>query len=312
MQTELQTLLGAGGVIGNELMHELPGYTARIRLVRRHPSPPGPGMEACAADLLDARQTADALRGSQVAYLVAGLPYRSSVWEAEWPVIMRNVIDACKTHGVRLVFLDNVYMYGQVDGPMTEQTPINPCSRKGAVRARIAQMLLEEIRAGRLEGLIARAADFYGPGACHTFVHPMVFEQLRDGEKAAWLGNDQVPHAMTYTPDAGRAMALLGNTPDAYGRLWHLPTHPDALTGREFIAQVAAAFRTAPRYRVLGPWMLKIAGRFSPTVRESQELLYQNTYPYRFDSSAFTQRFFPPTPYADGIRATARGMQASA
>jgi nucleoside-diphosphate-sugar epimerase len=309
MKTEVHTILGAGGVIGRELMRELAAYTGQVRLVHRHPAFPPAGMEARAADLLNGDQVAEAVRGSTVAYLVVGLPYRTGVWQAEWPVIMGNVIEACKRHAVRLVFFDNVYLYGCVDGPMTEETPINPCSAKGAVRARIAGMLMDEIRAGNLSGLIARAADFYGPDATNTFVHPMVFELVRDGKKAVWLCNGDVPHSMIFTPDAARATARLGNTEDAFGQVWHLPVAPDPPTGKQFIEMVAGAFQTRPRYRILGTGLLRLVALVNADVRESIELLYQNQRPYLVDSSKFQRRFFAATPYREGIEKTAGCMK---
>lgn len=167
------------------------------------------------------------------------------------------------------------------------------------------RMLMDEIQSGALTALIARAADFYGPGATNTFVHPMVFEKLRHGKKASWLCNDSVPHSMIYTPDAVRGTALLGNTDDAFGRAWHLPTRDNPPTGREFIEMVAKNYGTSPSWQVLKPWMLKMVGVFNPLVRESIELLYQNEYPYIVDSSDFESRFFRATSYDEGIRTTA-------
>lgn len=304
----MQTILGAGGVIGSGVAQALAKQGHAVRLVSRHPRAINASDQLVPADLTDTRQVDVAVAGSEVAYLVAGLPYRTTVWQAQWPVIMENVIAACKRHGARLVFFDNVYLYGKVDGPMTESTPVNPVSRKGAVRARIATRLMEEMSAGHVSALIARSADFYGPGATNTFVHPMVFEKLRTGKKAAWLVNDRVPHSMTYTPDAVRATALLGNTPAAFGEVWHLPTHPDAPTGRQFIERVAQAIGAQPNYRVLAPWVLRMAGMFDATVRETMELLYQNAFPYLFDSTKFNTRFFQPTPYPEGIRQTAAAL----
>jgi len=310
MSNDLHTILGAGGVIGRELMRELAAYTDRIRMVRRHPQPPSAaGIEARAADLRNPRQVADAVRGSAVAYLVAGLPYRTAVWQAEWPLIMDNVITACRQHSVRLVFFDNVYLYGRVDWLMSEEAPVNPCSAKGEVRARIAEMLMAEIRAGNICGLIARAADFYGPDATNTFVHPMVFELLRDGKKAAWLCNGNVPHSMIFTLDAARATALLGNTKDAWGQVWHLPVHPNPPTGRQFITMVARAFHTGPRYRVLGTGLIRLVSLINANVRESMEMLYQNQYPYLIDSTKFQRRFFAATSYLEGVEKTVRCMR---
>ena len=134
----MQTILGAGGVIGRELERALPEYSDRIRLVRRHPAPAQTGQETMVADLTDRKETLEAVKGSEVVYLTAGLPYAVSVWRGAWPRIMRNVIDACAETGAKLVFFDNVYMYGLVEGWMTEETPYQPISKKGEVRAQIA------------------------------------------------------------------------------------------------------------------------------------------------------------------------------
>jgi nucleoside-diphosphate-sugar epimerase len=304
----IQTILGAGGVIGNELMHELVPYATRVRLVRRYPAPPRPGMEALAADLRNAQQVRDALRDASVAYLVGGLFGNSAVWEADWPLIMDNVVQACSRNGTRLVYLDDIRLYGCTGQPMDEGTPVNPCSRKGDMRVRLAARLMDQVRAGNLCALIARAAHLYGPGATQSFVHAMVFEPLRDRRKALWLCNASVPHSLLFTPDAGRALALLGNRDDTWGQVWHLPTATPPLTGGEFITRVARAFQVAPAWRVLPASLLRIAALVSSTVRESPEWFFYYRQPYMVDSTKFSGRFFHATPYADGISTTVRCM----
>jgi nucleoside-diphosphate-sugar epimerase len=308
----MQTILGSGGVIGNGLIVELKKYTDKIHAVSRTGISGHPHAEGARADLLDANSVKKALKGSEVAYLVAGLQYNSRIWEEQWPVVMWNTIDACKHNGCKLVFFDNVYLYGLVDGPMTESTPARPVSRKGRVRARLADMVMEESARGDLRALIARAADFYGPGATNTFVHPMVFMKLLNGGKAAWLCNDSVPHSMIYTPDAVRGTALLGNTAEAYGEVWHLPVHPDTPTGGEFIRMVAGELGVEARWQVFKPWMLRMAGVFNPVVRESMEMLYQNRYPYIVDSSKFSGRFFAAAPYMEGVAQTCASVKNTA
>ncbi|HXH71540.1 MAG TPA: NAD-dependent epimerase/dehydratase family protein [Mariprofundaceae bacterium] len=305
----MHTILGAGGVIGRGLALELRQYAEAIRLVSRHPKPVHGDEECVTADLTDAAEVEKALAGSKVAYLVAGLQYDIRVWQEQWPLIMENAIAACKRHGCKLVFFDNVYPYGLVDGPMTEETPFNPCSKKGEVRTRIAERLMNAVAHGEIEALIARSADFYGPGTFNTFVQPMVFDKLQQGKKAAWLCDDRLPHSMTFTPDAARAVALLGNADDAFGKTWHLPTAANPPTGREFIELVAKALDTEADYRLLKPWMLRLVGLFNPLVRESMEMLYQLDHPYIFDSSKFEARFFRPTTYAQGIGRTVTFMR---
>src|SRR5690348_14135112 len=145
----MQTILGANGVTAQELSKHLPAYTKRIRQVSRHPRKVNAGDETFEADLLSREQTDKAVAGSEIVYLLAGLKYDIKVWREQWPKLMRNVIDACKKHNSKLVFFDNVYSYGYVKGVMTEETPFNPTSKKGEVRAKVATMLLDEMKIGR-------------------------------------------------------------------------------------------------------------------------------------------------------------------
>jgi nucleoside-diphosphate-sugar epimerase len=306
----MQTILGAGGIIGKELAKSLPNYTDRIRLVSRNPKKVNLTDDLVSADLLDARQTLDAVHGSEVVYLTAGLPYNIKTWQIQWPIIMKNVIDACKKQNAKLVFFDNVYAYGRVNGWMTENTALNPSSKKGEVRKKIADMLMEEVGRGNLKAIIARAADFYGPNTPVSFVNVMVFDNFKKGKKAQWLINDKVMHSLTYTPDAGKATAMLGNTESAYDQVWHLPTDRNALTGKEFIEIAATKFKLSPRYMVLPRWMVQMVGFFNGNVRESVEMLYQNDSDYLFDSSKFDKAFdFKATSYSQGIRETVESMK---
>jgi nucleoside-diphosphate-sugar epimerase len=306
----MQTILGAGGVIGKELAKSLPQFTDRIRLVSRHPRKVNASDELFAADLLNAEQTSQAVEGSDVVYLTVGLPYNLKIWQSQWPTVMNNVLGACKKHRAKFVFFDNVYCYGRVNGWMTESTLVNPVSKKGMVRTQIADMVLEEIAHGTLQALIARSADFYGPNTPLSFVTVMVFENLKKGKKAQWMINDKVLHSLTYTPDAGKATALLGNTDSAYGQIWHLPTDRNALTGREIIEMAAREFNVRPGHTTLPLWMLRMAGLFSGVIRESVEMLYQNDSDYLFDSSKFDKAFdFKTTSYEQGVKETVRSMR---
>lgn len=307
------TLLGAGGVIGNDLAKELAGAGERVRLVSRNPKPVAGAAETFAADLSELNQTVRAVAGSSVVHLLAGLKYDIREWTALWPRIMSNAIEACKRAGAKLAFFDNVYMYGRVEGTMTEETPFRPCSRKGEIRARVATTLLDETKAGNLTALIARAADFYGPGAKNSVANRLVFEKLAVGERAMCLVSDAQPHSYTYTPDAAKALVLLTRSEQAWNQTWHLPTAPQPPTGREFIQMVAGEFGIEPRYQVLNRLMLRVAGLFDRTVAESYEMLYQNDSPYVFESTKFARAFAcEPASYADGVGLTAVAYKHSA
>jgi nucleoside-diphosphate-sugar epimerase len=304
------TILGAGGAIGDELVKVLTGRKERIRLVSRNPKASTDAVETLAADLSQLNDTVKAVSGSNVALLLAGLKYDLKTWRELWPRIMRNAIEASKRANARLVFFDNVYMYGKVDGAMTEETPFRPCSGKGEIRAEIATTLLNEIKAGNLTALIARSADFYGPGARTGVPNVLVFDKLAKGQKPSWLANDSVKHSLTFTPDAARSLVQLMDSGSSWNQTWHVPTAPDPPTGKEFIALAAKEFGTTAKHRVLTRPMLKVAGWFDSTVRESYEMLYQSEFDYVFDSSKFARAFgWQPTSYAEGIRKTAEASR---
>jgi len=188
---------------------------------------------------------------------------------------------------------------------MTEDSQLNPPSRKGAVRKQIAQMLLDEVKAGKLLALIARSADFYGPDNEKSMVTEIVFKNLKKGKSANWFINADKKHSFTFTPDAAKATALLGNTDDAYNQVWHLPTDKNTLTGREFVDLFAKELKVKGKVMVMPLWLIKILGLFVPVLKEMPEMMYQNDRDYFFDSSKFDNRFkFKTTTYEEGVRIT--------
>jgi len=306
----MQTILGANGVIANNLAKALPSYTNQIRLVSRNPKKVNSTDEIVSADLLNAEQTAQAVAGSKVAYLTVGLPYTTKVWREQWPLVMNNVIEACEKHNTKLVFFSNVYPYGKVSGKMTEETPFNPCSKKGEVRARIEETLLGEMKKGSIQAIIVRGADFYGPNTPLSFVDALLFKNFAAGKKGQWMLNDTTLHSFTFTPDAGKATALLGNTDSAYNQTWHAPTDKNVLTGKQFIELVAKEFGVPPNYMILKKWMVQMAGLFDSNIKEAVEMLYQSQVDYVFDSSKFEKAFnFQPTSYSAGIAETVKAAK---
>lgn len=301
----MQTILGSGGAIGTGLAKVLPEYTDTIRLVSRNPEKVNKSDELFKADLLNPEEVIKAVEGSEVVYLTIGFPYKTRIWQERWPVVMRNVIDACLQHKAKLVFFDNIYMYAPDDlDPITEDLPVRPVSKKGKVRAAIVNMIWTAVKEDGLTALIARAADFYGPFIKDvSILNEIVFTPLSKGKKANWMGSAKYKHSFTYTPDAAKATALLGNSPDAYGETWHLPTAKDPFTGKEWVEQIAKEFGVKPRYQVASKGIVKIMGLFNPVMKSLVEMIYQYDRDYVFNSDKFEQKFgLKPTPYLDGIR----------
>lgn len=303
---KLHTILGAGGTISNELYPLLLEKGEKVRLVSRKTKQVA-GAESIAADVTDYHQLHNAIKGSDIVYLLVGLQYDVRVWKKSWPIIMHNVIRACKASGSKLIFFDNVYMYGKVDGVMTEETPFNPCSKKGEIRAAIATQLLDEMRSGNIQALIARAADFYGPVGFKTSVpNILVFKNLKAGKTAQWIANAKLPHSFTYVPDAAKALVTLSDDEKAFGQTWHLPTALPPLTGEQFIELAADYMKAKKGVSIVSKLMMQLLGLFMRPLKESVEMIYQSNTPYIFDSSKFNKAYnFEPIYYKDGIRETA-------
>ncbi|MBE7174512.1 MAG: NAD-dependent epimerase/dehydratase family protein, partial [Williamsia sp.] len=191
----MQTILGAGGPIANSLAGILSKKEEPLRLVSRRHQPAVGNTSWMKADLLNWAELLAAAKGSSIIYMCAGLRYDKKVWAVEWPQITDNLIRLAKETGARLIFFDNVYMYGHTQGAMTEKTPYHPSSIKGEIRARTAEKLMQEGGAGRISVAIARAADFYGAESMNSFVDSMVLAKLAKGQKASWLGNVNTKHS---------------------------------------------------------------------------------------------------------------------
>lgn len=294
----MQTILGAGGAIGIPLAKELSHYTPHIRLVSRKPQKVHDSDELYPADLHDTNSIDSAVAGSDIVYVTVGFEYRLHVWEQRWVPFMQAVIQACKNHNAKLVFFDNVYMYDSSAIPhMVETSPINAPSKKGMIRQRIHEMIMKEVENNSLNALIARSADFYGPDNKTSALRIMVVDNLLKGKKAQSFGNVNKIHTFTYTPDAAKATALLGNTPDAFHQVWHVPTTKERLTTLQWIHLIAEELQVKPEIQHLPLWMIKMLGIFIPSLKEFPEMMYQYEQDYMFDSSKFEQRF--------GITATA-------
>jgi nucleoside-diphosphate-sugar epimerase len=301
----MHTILGINGNVGKLLAAELTQKGIKVRGVSRRPFLGN--WEHVAADVLDLAALTAAVAGSEVVYLAVGLEYTIKVWRRDWRVLMQNTIEACRRANAKLIFIDNVYMYGKVEGAMTETTPVNPSSEKGKIRADIAALLLQAFEANILRGCIARAADFYGPDCDKSGLNTTVFERFAAKKSAQWLGKADKKHSFTYVPDMAKALVILGTDPRAdQSPIWHLPTAAPALTGLEIMEQAGKIYNVPPKFSEIGDFMLSILGIFIPIMRELKEMSYQTNFDYVFSSEKFEKVFgVKPTPYADGIKETA-------
>lgn len=300
----MQTILGANGQIAEELARELHrNYTTDIRLVSRNPKKINDTDQLFSANLLDAEATDKAVEGSDIAYLTVGLPNNAQMWTEQFPIMMKNVIEACKKHKCKLVFFDNTYMYAKTDEPQTEESPFVPIGEKSVVRAKIATMLLDEINGKNIEAVICRAPEFYGAGKTQSVTNTLIFDNFKQGKKLKVPISDHTKRTLIWTPDASRAMALIGNTPDAYNQTWHLPCDDNRLTYKEMIAFISKISKKKLDYSVMKMWFLKLGSLINEQAKGLWELLPRYKYDNIFVSDKFKKRFpeFKFTTYREGI-----------
>ncbi|HEY0055511.1 MAG TPA: NAD-dependent epimerase/dehydratase family protein [Pedobacter sp.] len=298
----MHTILGAGGPISNALERQLAENNHSVRLVSRKPIATSGKTIWQKGNLLNLQEVLNASRDSDVIYLCAGLKYDMFVWQEQWPKIMENVINATRETGARLIFFDNVYMYGLVKGSMTEDTPYNPNSAKGEVRARIAGKLMDEAQAGNIKASIARSADFYGATeSMNSFFDMMILDKLSKKQSPQWLGNPNSLHSFTYVPDAARGVFLLGQSRESDNQIWHMPTAPPQ-RGIDLINLAAEIFNRPSKYMKINRAMLQLIGLFNPLIKSTVEMYYQYQHDYHFDSSKFEKAFNQkPVSYKAGI-----------
>ncbi|MFA3782126.1 NAD-dependent epimerase/dehydratase family protein [Melioribacteraceae bacterium 4301-Me] len=288
----MQTILGSGGAIGTELAKALKRFTNKIRLVSRNPKKVNETDFLLAADLTDAQQLSKAVEGSTVCYVTIGFEYKTKIWQQVWLTFIKNVVSACKDNKAKLVFFDNIYA---IDcnhiNHITEESPINPASKKGEIRALVDRYIIENVEKGNIEAIIARSPDFFGPIKKSSIIMNLIYNNLQKGKPALWFCNADVIYTPGYTYDLAMGAALLGNTNDAFNQVWNLPVDQSHATAREFTQMFAEIMNVKNRLKVLPAWSIKLLGFFVPVLKEIYEMRYQYDRDYFFDSSKFIRRF---------------------
>jgi nucleoside-diphosphate-sugar epimerase len=299
---QTHTIFGAGQV-GRLLADVLLGAGHRVRLVRRSaPGPERPGLTWMQGDATDADFADTACSGADVVYNCAN-PSTYYDWDRILPPLVHGITAAAARAGSVLVTLDNLYMYGMpTEQPFDETTPFNPRSRKGELRARLAEELFEAHRRGDVRVTSGRASDYFGPDCPNAAIFSTrTIERLARGKSAELLGNPHLPRSYAYTMDVARGLATLGTRPEAIGRPWHLP-HAHHGSTMELIERYAAHLGVAPKAQTIPRWALRGIGLFSRTIRGVAEMAYQWEHPFVIDDSQFRHTFgVEPTPIDEAV-----------
>ena len=302
MSEDLSVVLGAGPV-GRALTERLNADGRTVRVVTRSGrANVANGVEVVAGDVADTGSAQRACAGASVVYGCVGLDY--SGWPEKWPPMMAGMLAGAEAAGARFVFMDNCYMYGPVNVPMTEDLPLTDYGKKPATRSKITRMWQDAYKAGKVEAASVRASDFYGPGVSNAALGDTSIGRMAKGKSAQVFGDPDLPHSFAYVPDIARALVSVADADDAFGQAWNVPNAPDQ-TVREILTMVAANLDGDLKIQAMPKWMLSAVGLFNANVRELKEMLYQWERPFLVDSSKFANRFWADaTSFEDGLAAT--------
>ena len=300
-----------GGPLGMAVAETLVLRGRAVRMVTRsgRATVQGAG-DGIAADVTDPEVAARAARDASCIYHCVGADYAD--WQRQLPPIMTGIMHAVEVTGARLVYGDNLYAYGPVHRPLTEDLPSRAAGPNGRLRAELAVMLLAAHRDGRLRATIGRASDFYGPRVRLSIVGERVFSRILSGKPAQLLGNPNFPHTLTYIYDFAAGLVTLGERDEALGDIWHVPS-AETLSPRQFVGLISAQAGRAAGVQVTPSWIIRLLAVFNPRLRAVAEHLYQSERPWIVDHSKFARAFgAQPTPHPQAIAKTLDWYRAAA
>jgi nucleoside-diphosphate-sugar epimerase len=304
MSENLHVVFGTGPV-GSWIARTLSEAGEEVRAVNRTGKRPDlipNGVEVVSADVSDPEQAIRAADGAGVLYQALNPPYH--LWQQLFPGLQSGALAAAKASGARYISIDNLYMYGRVEGAMTEDSPIAPCSRKGELRARMGAEVLAAHDSGEVRAAILRSSDYYGPGVTLSAFGERTFMPLLAGKGGEAVGNEDLAHSFAYIEDVARAAVVLGTRDEALGGVWFTP-HATAQSQRTMIDESSRLAGVKPRVNVVNPLMLRAVGLFSPSVREMNEMMYEFTNAFVVDSSKIEREFdLSATPLTEGLSRT--------
>jgi nucleoside-diphosphate-sugar epimerase len=305
----LHLVVGAGP-IGSAVARRLIAQGSDVRVVtRRGTGPEHPRVERVAADASDGARMRELAEGAVVVYNCVNPPYTD--WAKDWPPVADSLLAAAGSCGAVLVTCSNVYGYGPVDGPMTEDLPLAATGVKGRVRAQMWCDALAAHDAGRVRVAEARGSDYVGAGG-DSHLGPRSMPKLLAGKRISVLGDPDVPHTFTYTEDMAMTLVALGADPRAWGRAWHVPSALTCTQREAFTRLAELTGSPAPRLSPVSPLTVRALGLVVPVMRELPEVAYQVERPFVLDSSAAQRELgLVPTPADDVLRAHAAAFVAS-
>jgi nucleoside-diphosphate-sugar epimerase len=294
-------IVGAGGV-GSALARLLASEGHAVTVLSRRGTGPGiDGVRRAAADASSLASLMGTAPKADVVYNCANPQYTE--WARDWPPISAALLHYAEAAGAVLATCSNLYVYGPVNAPMTEDLPLAGTGKKGRVRAQMWLDAKAAHDAGRVRVTEARASDFLSPSDQSRVGSDRVVPRLLAGKTVSLIDALDQPHTWTAPSDVARLLAVVGRDERAWGRAWHVPSNPPR-SQRQVIEDLADA-AGVPRVKVtrLPGAVLRAIGLFNPLFREFRETAYQFDRPFILDDSAARSTFeVQPTPWSGILR----------
>jgi nucleoside-diphosphate-sugar epimerase len=299
-------VLGAAGGTGSAVVRELAARGLPVRAVTRRGTGDVPeGVEQVAADVGTAGGARQACEDAALVYYCAQPDYRK--WPELFPPMTEAVLDGAAEASAKLVFADNLYVYGPPDGPMTEETPQRAEGRKGRTRIEMADAVLRAHADGRVRSTIGRSSDYNGPRGTGSTAGDNIMKPALRGKRTRWLGSLDQPHTLNYLEDTGRALVTLGERDEADGQVWHVPS---AEPSRGAVPRAGVrGGRAFPKDRGCFAADDQDGGPVQPPPTRAERDVYQFEQPFVVDASKFQGAFgpFETTPHREAVRRTVAG-----
>lgn len=282
------------GPMGRGIARELLNRGKTVRMVNRSGKQPVdlPPVEVCAGDAYNVDFVREMTAGAAVVYQAAQPEYHQ--WPEKFPALQNAIVEGIAANGTnaddraRLIVVENLYMYGRVSAPMTENTPYNAHTRKGKVRAAMSEALIAAHRAGKIRVAMGRGSDFFGPA--DPVSGQFQYQPVLAGKRVSGFGDTNTRHTMTFTEDFAKALVILGERDEALGQAWHVPNAPTG-TMRDYIGVLFNAANQPLKVGRVSPLMMRMAGLFAVGAREMVEMMYEFTDDFVVDHSKFTRAF---------------------
>lgn len=292
------------GPLGIAVMDILVSKGNAVRMVntRGHADVPHE-VEVVKGDAYSAESVRDVTRGAAVVYQCAQPPYQE--WIHKFAALQAALLEGVAANGAKLVIAENLYMYGEVNGEINEELPYKAETRKGRTRAEMAETALAAHLAGKVQIVIGRGSDFFGPRVLDSALGERAIYPALAGKTAQLVGRLDVPHTYTFIEDFGKALVTLGEHDAALGQVWHVPNDMPAITQREIMTLFFEEIGRPPKMSGMGKLMMMVGGLFVPEARETVEMMYEFEKPFVVDSSKFERVFqLKATPVGEAVRRT--------